>query len=90
MSDERWDKLVQELKQHRDEMRLKMHLAKADAKDEWERLEQRWEVFEDKMDDKMDGVEDVAEAASDKIEDAMERAADEIKKGYKRLRDLLD
>ncbi len=85
-SNERMNELVQELKQYRDELRLKMHLAKADARDEWEKLEQRWDAFERRFDDQKDAVEDFVEGASDKIEESLERVAGEIKQSYQRLR----
>ena len=40
---EQMTKAVEHLKQQRDELQLKLHLAKADAKDEWARLEHQWE-----------------------------------------------
>lgn len=81
--------LVEDLKQHRDELKLKMHLAKADAQDEWEKLEQRLEGLEAKFDARKEAVEEVVDEASDNVEAALELAAEEIKKGYARLRKML-
>ena len=39
------DSMKQELEQLRDEIKLKMHLASLDAKEEWGSLEQKWEDF---------------------------------------------
>lgn len=86
---ERKNELIQELKQQRDELRLKMHLGKAEARDEWEKLEKRWAAFERRFDDEKEAVEDFFEDTSDKIEDSLERVAEEIKKGYQRLREKL-
>ena len=36
------NEVFENLKQQRDEIRVKMHLAAADAKDEWEALEKKW------------------------------------------------
>jgi hypothetical protein len=36
-------KAAEHLKQQRDELWVKLHLAKAEAKDEWTRLEKQWE-----------------------------------------------
>ena len=33
------------LQQTRDELRLKMHLARADARDRWEEIEKKWHHF---------------------------------------------
>jgi len=40
---EKITKAAEHLKQQRDQLRVKLHLAKADAKDEWARLEKQWE-----------------------------------------------
>ena len=40
-----FDDLVADLKQKRDELRLKMHLASKEAQDEWEELEEKMQEF---------------------------------------------
>jgi len=40
-----FDELLEELKQKRDELRLQMHLASKEIKDEWEDLEEKMEDF---------------------------------------------
>ena len=47
MSDykEELHELGDELKQARDELRVEMHLAKADIRDDWEELEKQWHRF---------------------------------------------
>jgi hypothetical protein len=42
-------KLSETLKQQRDEIRLQIHLATADLKDEWEESEREWGHFKDKF-----------------------------------------
>ena len=84
---ERWQKMVAELEQERDELRLKMHLATADAKDELTKLDA-------KMDEKL--AELKSKAASfdkdgdgsvvDDIGDATKHLAGEIKEGFAKLR----
>jgi 5'-deoxynucleotidase YfbR-like HD superfamily hydrolase len=46
MSDD-LEKVVQNLKTLRDEIKVQLHLAKAELKDEWEELEPRFEEMED-------------------------------------------
>ncbi len=36
---------IADLAQHRDELRLKIHLAAKDAQDEWHEAEKKWEQF---------------------------------------------
>lgn len=39
------DDIIKDLKQRRDELRLQMHLASKEAKDEWEELEEKMKKF---------------------------------------------
>jgi hypothetical protein len=41
-----FDHLVADLKQLRDEARVKAHLGSMEAQDEWRKLESKWENFE--------------------------------------------
>jgi len=79
--DEKLAALKQDLAQTRDELRVKMHLAKADARDEWEELEGKWHDFERKW----DTVEDAAEDVAQDVGQALARLGAEIKSGYKRI-----
>lgn len=75
-----FDDLLDELKQKRDELRLQIHLASKDAKDEWEELEGKMKDFAAKAD---------LERTGDGIEDALENLGDELKAGYQRIRDAI-
>ena len=44
-----FDRLVDELEQQRDELLLKIHLAKAEARDEWEELEDKWQNLQQRL-----------------------------------------
>ena len=79
---EKLDKLVGDLKRQRDELKLQLHLAKADAKDQWAKLETKYEELKAKA-DKL-GKE--AGKSAETIGATLECAADEIKKEYERLR----
>ena len=74
--------LVDELKQRRDEIRVRLHLAKADLKDEWETLEKKWRHFERKAQDL--GRE--ARVTAGEVGAALHLAVDELRKGYARMR----
>jgi len=82
---ERVHEAMERLKQQRDELRVKMHLAKADAKDEWNELEGKWDSLKERM--KAAGGE--AGEVSDDIGDALKELASELKSGYARIRDRL-
>ncbi len=71
------DNIIAELKQKRDELRLQMHLASREAKDEWEELEEKLEEFtaRAKLDETGEGVGK-----------ALGQLGNELKLGYERIR----
>ncbi len=77
--------LIENLKQQRDELKLKMHLAQKDAQTEWESLEKKWESIQDKI----DALQKEAVGSSRNVGSAVGLVAEEIKKGYDRLRKLM-
>ncbi len=81
---EEMTKLQDSLLQQRDELRVKLHLAKADARDEWEGLERKWAEAQDKFSQ----LQKSAGESMDDIEAAARLLADEIQKGYERIRRL--
>ena len=79
------ERLADELKEQRDELRLKLHLAKAEARDEFERLEKRWEHVRGKL----ALIAKEAGAASKDVGEATRLLLHEIKAGYHRVRELV-
>jgi len=74
--------ILDELKRYRDEARVRIHLAKADAKDEWERLEHGWTQLRAKMGT---AGREVEKTAAD-VGAALRLAAEELRDGYHRIR----
>jgi len=70
------------LKQQRDELNVKLHLAKADVRDEWEQVEHKWQQVEAKMHQ----VATEAKGASKDVGAALGALQDEIGKAYERIR----
>jgi len=68
--------LKEDLKQLRDELELKMHLASLDMKEELKELDTKWAKFSSRA-----KLEDSAES----VGEALELVGEEIKRGYKRL-----
>lgn len=79
------DALLEELKQQRDELRLKMHLAKAEVKDEWDALEEKWE----QMKPRLDAAQREAAKTTKNVLAALELGVAELGEGYRRIRDRL-
>jgi hypothetical protein len=76
---------VTDLARRRDELRLKMHLAKADAKAEWERAERKWERIQSDLDRAEQGAGD----AMDDIRKGVQTLAEEVSDAYKRIRSTI-
>jgi chromosome segregation ATPase len=76
------DRIIRQLEQQRDELKLKLHLAKADARDEWSKLEQKWEQLRSKTQQ----AKQVLGDSSENVRTAAKMLADEIGKGYQRLK----
>jgi hypothetical protein len=71
-----FDRIVADLKQLRDEARVKAHLGSMVLKDEWSELEQRWKNFEARA--KLD------RSAKD-VGAALDLLASELKAAYERI-----
>jgi hypothetical protein len=75
------NKLLGEIEQERDEMKLQAHLFKADAKDEWDKIEKKWHQL--KSNSQHVGLE--TKQVSKDLYAATQLLGDEIKAGYKRI-----
>ncbi len=71
-----WDKLVEDMRRMRDELRLQLHLGTKEAEDEWDRIEKEWTGFISKT--QLDqSAEEIGEAAKElalKFKAAYDRA----------------
>ena len=70
------------LAQVRDELRLKMHLARKDARDQWDPVEEKWRHFQAR-------AGDLREASADAAEDVwtgLKALGREIGEGYEKIR----
>jgi hypothetical protein len=76
---------MDELKKERDELNVKAHLARSEVRDEWEKIEVKWERFNEK-------THRVGHEASEVTRDvwtAIKLLSEEIKEGYQRIRQSL-
>jgi len=81
-----WDDLMAKLKQERDELALKVHLGKAEAKTEWEKLETEWQRLKTV---KGPPIKEAAAETARGVGSALEAATTELKKGYEKIRKIL-
>ncbi len=77
--------VFEELKTQRDVLALKIHLAKADVKDEWQLLEKKWDHFSARSGQVK---EEVKETADDVGED-LKYLTEDLREGYSRIIKLL-
>jgi ribosome recycling factor len=84
MSDTRkkLDDLVTTVRKERDELKLQIHLASLDAKDEYERLSKKC----DQLADEYQPVTEAVEKTADNVVSALGMVADELKLGFQRVR----
>lgn len=75
----------EKLRTLRDELRVKIHLGKAEARDKWEELESDWQHVEGKI--KVLGAE--TKESAKEVGEATEIVVGELRDAYRRLRDLL-
>lgn len=80
-----FDELLEGLRQQRDLLKLKMHLARAELRDEWEELEKQWQHLTAKSAEARRDAQDVQK----NVFAAARLVAEELRRGYERIgRDL--
>ena len=79
------DKLADDLKQLREEVELQMHLASADARDQFTEIEKKWESFRARA----EVVGKATEETAADVGDAVTALGEEIKRGYEKIRSLI-
>ena len=82
---EKFAQEIDELRAMRDELRVQMHLARADARDRWEDLEKSWSHLEGKV----KVLRDASREERGKVARAARALLDEVKSGYEHLKSLL-
>lgn len=76
-----FDQILNDLKQKRDEISLKIHLGTKELQDEWKELESKWEDFSYRanLDESMGRIKEAAGSLSS-----------ELREGYLRIKKALD
>lgn len=78
-------RLLENLRQERDELRVRIHLAKLEVQQEWEKAEEQWEKFKARADE---ALQDTKEVADDLLKSA-KVIGEELKNAYLRIRERL-
>lgn len=88
MSDDVEDRVreaVGRLRTERDELRVRMHLAAAEVREEWEELEEKW----DHLEARLEGASKEAASSAQEVMAALGLLGDEISGAYERIRHRL-
>jgi hypothetical protein len=76
------NELIADLKQVRDELKVQLHLAKEDIKDDWDQVEGNLE----KLEAKARHIGDATKEASEDVGEAAKLLAEEVKNGFDKIR----
>jgi hypothetical protein len=79
---DRLQKELEPLQAARDDLRVRLHLGKAEIRDRWELLEKSWHHAEAKLNQ----IRKETEESTEDIAEALRLLADEIRDGYEHLR----
>ncbi len=77
--------LISKLKQERDELALKIHLGKAELKDEWDVVQQKL----DQLSHRFQPLKHAVAESSEDVWESLKLVGDEIKEGFQRIRKSL-
>lgn len=82
----RTEEMISALKQQRDDLAVRIHLAEAEMKDEWEQLDEKLFELSHRFDPLKDAVGDTAED----VWESLKLVGEEIRAGFQRIRRSLD
>lgn len=74
--------LLDQLKTQRDELKVRLNLAKLEARDEWDMAEKKWFVFKSKSEKIIDEID----RSSDDVVAAAKLLGEELKDIYQRIK----
>jgi hypothetical protein len=78
-------KLSETLKTERDDLKVRIHLAKMEAKEEWEKTEQQWQHFKTKADE----FGSASKESAQDVGAALKLLGEELGHAFKRIRKSL-
>ena len=84
-SQDRIDKLIEDLKRQRDELRLQMHLGTLELKNEWN----KWDGKLAELTDQARPVRTAVGESAEEVWQAVKHVGTEIKEGFDRIRKAL-
>lgn len=89
MKKEDIEQMIVKLRQQRDELKIKIHLAKADAEDEWAVAEKKWEELKPKIESMTASMATTGGELTKELGVTVKEIGDDILKGYERISNIL-
>ena len=86
---DKFDELIETLKQQRDELKVQMHLASMEAKDEFDALEKKWDQWVAEAEAQAKPLSNVIDDSAKNVGSAIDLVLDEVKEGYERIKGQL-
>lgn len=77
--------LLETVKQERDDLKVRMHLAKMELQQEWEKAEKQWEHFRVRAEAILGETKEVA----DEVVESVKVVGEELRNAYRRIRERL-
>ena len=82
---DRLAELIQQLQTQRDELALQVKLGKAEAKEEWEKLNKQL----NELTDQYQPIKEAVQETASNVIASLQLTANELKDGFKRIKDSL-
>lgn len=79
---EELQRLIEQLQVERDQIRLRLHLAKSELRDDWAKAERQWEGFRQKSDRVLMELDQTGV----EVKTTLKQLGEELKEGYRRIR----
>ncbi|WP_141096235.1 hypothetical protein [Lacimicrobium sp. SS2-24] len=76
---------IEDLKRHRDEINVQMHLARAEMRDEWNGLEKKWDALQSRF----SAIKKDTGESSKEVRAALSLLTEEVGEAYKRFKKRL-
>jgi predicted nucleic acid-binding Zn-ribbon protein len=83
------EELITTLERERDELRVKVHLASLDAKDEFAELERRLDALRARLSERGGEARETANDVGDVVGETARKMADELREGYRKIREKM-
>jgi thioesterase domain-containing protein len=79
---EELQRLIEQLQVERDQINVKLHLAKAELRDEWAKVERQWDGFRQKSERVFQQFDHVEV----EVKTTLKQLGEELKESYRRIR----